>query len=171
MVVKMKQFLRFVFLVFSLLIISTYFDLIYAIKFSYGLKIPQYSEKQIMDFEDVVLSQYNLSFPYILRQIYLHKFDLLKINFMPEIEERIHCFAYLSEKEKLLKNMARSISIELMLKNNQITPPSQTAVPFGLDPFGNIFYADQIDGKDVIWFYDHEQDDPNISCKRFELIT
>jgi hypothetical protein len=136
------------------------------ITFSENLEIPKYTENQIVDFENSVLSRYNLKLAPFIRQAYITG----KFTFPKKTRERFHHFIYLSEKDGLINSIKSDnvshlmLSIEYILKGDQekrIAYPSQTAVPFGLDPFGNIFYADQIDGKDVIWFYDHESDNPN----------
>jgi hypothetical protein len=41
-------------------------------------------------------------------------------------------------------------------KNTGEVPPTSTAVPFGGDACGNLFYANRVDGRDVVWFNDHE---------------
>ena len=45
-----------------------------------------------------------------------------------------------------------AISIFSILKNDS----NKTAIPFGLDPFGNVFYCSLINGKVI--FYLHEED-------------
>jgi RNA recognition motif-containing protein len=129
-----------------------------------GLEVPQYSESQIAAFENTVLARYNRRFPRLLRELFLGRLDIRTIKVVPPIEDSLHCFARMSEEGI----RAREMSVEHLIRGMErgITSPSPTAVPFGLDPGGNVFWADELDQTDVIWFYDHESDDSTM----FEVV-
>lgn len=68
--------------------------------------------------------------------------NLVKINGVERVFETVLSFN---------ENEEEAITVFDIIKNDQF----KTAVPFGMDPFGNIFYCTLIDSKVV--FYNHEE--------------
>ncbi|MDR0691142.1 MAG: SMI1/KNR4 family protein [Streptococcaceae bacterium] len=134
------------------------------ITYSPNLKIPIYTKDAISEFERKVLSQYSLKIPPFLSNTYLTGKNFLEKGFTtPDIviNAEFDFYALLTEQESKDK-----ISIEYILKENSkkeaVPPPTKTALPFGIDACGNLFYADlNAKNEPVVWFHDHEDYNAN----------
>ncbi|MDR0691141.1 MAG: SMI1/KNR4 family protein, partial [Streptococcaceae bacterium] len=123
--------------------------------FSEKIEIPKYTNEQLLHFEEEVLSKYGLRIPPFLSDTYLTGKNFLEKGFTSsDIDAEFDFYALLTEKESNDK-----ISIEAILKVNSetgIVSPTRTALPFGIDACGNLFYADvNAKNEPVVWFHDH----------------
>jgi hypothetical protein len=125
-----------------------------------------YTEKEIQSFENLK----NILFPNLMKNIYTGKIDIKALVFTGNSEELLFFILPISDSDCIFGEV--SIEYILEMRNNfdpnkriVVELPNKTAVPFGYDPFGNIFY---MDSDNNIWFENHEQIEDD---KRYSLFV
>jgi hypothetical protein len=137
------------------------------ITFRDDLKVLRYTEEELTDFETNTLSKYQLKIPSFLRQTFLTGKNFLEEKFTSSnMEAELDFYAYLTKQQGMENGFEGpnhviypSTNIEEILEihqENQLKPPTKTALAFGGDACGNFFYADESNGSPVVWFGDHE---------------